>query len=73
MKLLAFFLLQELHQKLDNKRYFSRRKILETPVFLDLFSERRFRLYSSFFILSTTKVTMRPLAVPKDCINSNPY
>jgi hypothetical protein len=40
MKLLAFFLLQGLHQKPDNKGYFSQRKILETPIFLGLFSER---------------------------------
>jgi hypothetical protein len=48
MKLLEFFLLQELHQKLDNKSYFSQRKILETPIFLDLFSERRFHLLLKF-------------------------
>jgi hypothetical protein len=48
MKLLAFFLLQGLHQKPDNKSYFSRRKILETPIFLDLFSERRFHLLLKF-------------------------
>jgi hypothetical protein len=40
MKLLAFFLLQGLIQKLDNKSYFSQRKILEKPILLDLFSER---------------------------------
>jgi hypothetical protein len=48
MKFLAFFLLQGLHQKLDNKGYFSRRKILETPIFLDRFSERRFHLLLKF-------------------------
>jgi hypothetical protein len=48
MKLLAFFLLQGLHQKPDKKSYFSWRKILETPVFLELFSERRFHLLSKF-------------------------
>lgn len=40
MKLLAFFLLQGLHRNPDNKSCFSHRKILETPIFLDLFSER---------------------------------
>jgi hypothetical protein len=44
MKLLAFFLLQGLHQKLDNKSYFCWNKILETPIFLELFIERRFHL-----------------------------
>jgi hypothetical protein len=34
LKLLAFFLLQGLHQKPNNKSYFSQRKILETPIFL---------------------------------------
>jgi hypothetical protein len=48
MKLLALFLLQGLHHKLDNKSYFCRRKILETPVFLELFSERRFHLLLKF-------------------------
>jgi hypothetical protein len=45
MKLLAFFLLQGLHQKPDNKSYFCRREILET---LELFSERRFHLLLKF-------------------------
>jgi hypothetical protein len=40
IKLLAFFLLQGLHKELDNKSYFSWRKILETPIFVELFSER---------------------------------
>jgi hypothetical protein len=48
VKLLAFFLLQGLHQKPDNKSYFSRRKIPETPIFLELFTERRFRLLLKF-------------------------
>jgi hypothetical protein len=43
MKLLAFF-----QQKPDNKSYFSWRKILKTPIFLDLFSERRFHLLLKF-------------------------
>jgi hypothetical protein len=42
MKFLAFFLLQGLHKKPDNKSYFSKRKILETLIFLNLYSERRF-------------------------------
>jgi hypothetical protein len=43
VKLLAFFLLQELNQNpiISN---FSRRKILETSIFLGLFPERRFHL-----------------------------
>nr|CAD7575868.1 unnamed protein product [Timema californicum] len=48
MTLLSFFLLQGLHQKPDNKSYFSRRKILETPIFMELFSERRFHLLLKF-------------------------
>jgi hypothetical protein len=42
-KLVAFFLLQGLQLKLDNKR-----KILETPIFLDLFSERGVYLLLKF-------------------------
>jgi hypothetical protein len=34
--------------KNDNKSYFSKRKILETPVFLELFTERRFHLLLKF-------------------------
>jgi hypothetical protein len=52
MKLLVFFLLQKLHQKLDNRSSSVR---------------GGFTLYSGFFILLTTKVTMRSLVVPKDC------
>ena len=48
MTLLAFFLLQGLHQKPDNKSYFSRRKLLETPIFLELFTEKRFHLLLKF-------------------------
>jgi hypothetical protein len=44
MMLLAIFLLQGLHQKPDKKSYSSWKKILEISIFLDLFSERRFRL-----------------------------
>jgi hypothetical protein len=48
IKLLAFFLLQGLHQKPDNKSYFFQKKILETPTFLDLFSERSFHIPLKF-------------------------
>jgi hypothetical protein len=50
MKLLAFFLLQGLYQKLDNKRYFSWRKIQERPIFLALFSERFHLLLKFHFV-----------------------
>jgi hypothetical protein len=39
MKLLAFFLLQGLHQKSDNKGYFYQMKILEMPILLELFKQ----------------------------------
>jgi hypothetical protein len=39
MKLVAFLLLQGFHQKYDNKSYFTKRKILKTPIFLELFTE----------------------------------
>jgi hypothetical protein len=45
MKLLAFFPLQGLQQKPDNKGHFFQRKILETPLFLDLFSDRGSTFY----------------------------
>jgi hypothetical protein len=48
MKLLVFFLLRWFHQKHDNKRYFSRKKILKTPIFLDQFPEVRFHLLLKF-------------------------
>jgi hypothetical protein len=44
MKFLQFFLLQELHQKPDNKSCFCQKKSLEMPIFLELFSERKFHL-----------------------------
>jgi hypothetical protein len=44
---------------MDNE-VFSHKKILEISIFLHLF-------------LFATKVTVRPLVDPKDCINSNPY
>jgi hypothetical protein len=72
MKSLAFLLLQGLYPKLDNKSYSSQRKILEMPIFLDLFSERRLHLLI-LFILLRMKGTTRLLAVSKNCINSNPY
>jgi hypothetical protein len=46
MKSLAFFLLQVLHQRPHN--IFSHRKILETPIFLDICSERKFHLLKFF-------------------------
>jgi hypothetical protein len=48
MKFLTFFLLQELHQKPDNKSYFCQRKTVEMSIFLELFSERRFHLLLEF-------------------------
>jgi hypothetical protein len=48
MKLLTFIPLQGLHQKPDNKSYFFWRKILEPPIFLDLFSEKRFHFLFKF-------------------------
>jgi hypothetical protein len=48
MKLLAFFLLQGLHQKPGNKSCFSQRKILEMLIFLELFSRRSFHLLLKF-------------------------
>jgi hypothetical protein len=48
MKVLTFFLLQGLQQKPDNKSYFWQRKILDTPIFLELFSERRFHRLLKF-------------------------
>jgi hypothetical protein len=44
MKLLVLFLLQGFDQKRDNKDCFSKRKILEMPIFSELFSEGRFFL-----------------------------
>jgi hypothetical protein len=52
IKFLEFFLLQGLHQKLNDKSYFSQRKLLETPVFLDLFHERRFHLLLKFHFVN---------------------
>jgi hypothetical protein len=48
MKLLVFFLLQGLHQKLDMKSDFSWGKVMEIPVLLNLFSEWRFHLLLKF-------------------------
>jgi hypothetical protein len=73
MNLLPFFLLKGLHQKLDNKGYFPTRKILESSMFLDLFNERTFHILLKFLHFAEKKVTMRPLAVLKNCINSTPY
>jgi hypothetical protein len=54
IKLLSVFLLQRLHQKPNNKSYFSQRKILETPTYLDLFSER-FHLLLKFHHVDNKK------------------
>jgi hypothetical protein len=48
MELLAFLLLWELYKKQDNGSNFSRRKMLETPIFWELFSERRLHLVFRF-------------------------
>jgi hypothetical protein len=73
MKLLAFFL------KPDYRSYFCRRKILETPIFLELFSEGRFQLLLKFlhFVDSESYIEvtrgskrlykLRPLAVSSKC------
>jgi hypothetical protein len=48
MKLLEFLLLQGIDQKSDNKSYFSKRKLLETPIYSEIFTERRFHLLLKF-------------------------
>jgi hypothetical protein len=69
----AGILLQELHQKPDNKSYSSGGKFWKCPHFWSCSAREGFTFYSSFFILLSTKIIMGPLAVPKDRINSNPY
>jgi hypothetical protein len=70
MKLLAFFVLQGLREKLD-ELFSPEENFLNYHIFGTAQREEvSFTFYSS---LLTMKVTMRPLAVPKDCINSNPY
>jgi hypothetical protein len=54
MKLLAFFLLQGLHQKPNNKSYFPRKKIMETPITLDL-SVREISIYTHFLYFVDNK------------------
>jgi hypothetical protein len=68
MKLLAFFLLQELHQKLDNKRYFSQRNILETPIFLTCSMKDGFTFYPSFCTLLTNESYDEATCSSKYCI-----
>jgi hypothetical protein len=48
-------------------------KLWKCPYFWSRSARGGFTFYSSFFTLLRTKVTMRPLVVPKDCINSNQY
>jgi hypothetical protein len=67
----AFFLLQVPHQTPDIKRYFSWKKILETPMFLDLYSEKRFHLLPKFIHFVDDKSYDETYAVLKDFINSN--
>jgi hypothetical protein len=71
MTLLAFFLLQGLHQKSVNKSHFSRRKILEMPTFLELFTER-FHFPLKFHFVAN-KTYDKTTCSPKDCINWNLY
>jgi hypothetical protein len=47
-KLMAMFLLQGLHQKWTTRAIFSWREILQTPLFFNFFSERRFDLLLVF-------------------------
>jgi hypothetical protein len=52
---MAFFLLQGLHKKLKTRAIFSRREILQTPLFLNLFSERKFDLLLMFLHFGDNK------------------
>jgi hypothetical protein len=56
MKLLAFFLLQRFHQKPDNKRHLSRKKILKIAIVLELFTERGFHLQLKFLHFVDNKI-----------------
>jgi hypothetical protein len=70
MKLLAFFLLTRTsHQNPDSRSHFSQRNILETPIFLDLYSERRFHRLLKFLHFVDNKSYDKALAVPKHCTN----
>jgi hypothetical protein len=60
-------------QKLNNKLFLPEENFLKSQYFWSCSVRGGFTFYSSFFILLPTEVTMRPLVVPKDCINSNPY
>jgi hypothetical protein len=55
MKLLAFFLLQGLHQKLNNKAIFPTGKFWKRPYIWTCSVRAGFTFYSSFFILLTMK------------------
>jgi hypothetical protein len=70
IKLLAFFL-SRLHQKPYIKSYFSHRKILETPIFLELFSERRFHLPLKFNFVDNESHDGANCSSKR--LNSNPY
>jgi hypothetical protein len=72
VKLLAFILLQALRQKSVNKSRFSRRKILETPIFLELCTERSFHLLLKFLHFIDNKTYSELPAVPEDCIKVKP-
>jgi hypothetical protein len=71
MKLLEFLLLQGTEQKPDNKSYFSMRKTLETHIFSELFTERRFHLLLKFlhFVMFIMNIMKKTHAVPEDCTN----
>jgi hypothetical protein len=71
MKLLASFCYKDFTRNRITRAIFLGGKFWKRPFFGAV--RGGFTFYSSFFILLTTKVIMRPLAVPKDGINSNPY
>jgi hypothetical protein len=73
MKLLAFFLLQGLHQKPNKRSYFSWRKTVVTPTFFNLFSEWRFHLLLNFLHSVDNKSYDKATCSYKDCTNSSPY
>jgi hypothetical protein len=71
MKLLAFFLLQGLHQTKDTRAVFPGGKFWKHPYFWTCYVRGSF-IYSSFFIFMAAMIMMMPLVVPKDSINFNP-
>jgi hypothetical protein len=54
---------------MNKKSFFAGGKFWKHPYFWSCSARGGFTFYSRFFILLTMKVTMRLLAVPKDCIN----